>query len=69
MSRGVVIGLAAYVLWGLSPIFWKQLDGVPAGDIVAYRVLATAVVLLGVHLVFGTLRRAAAAVEYPMVPV
>lgn len=57
MHRGVVLATTAYVLWGLSPVFWKQLDDVAAGDVIAFRVLATALVLLAVHLAVGTARR------------
>ncbi len=42
---------AAYVLWGLSPIFWKALGGVPAVDTAASRVVWSFVLLAGVHTV------------------
>lgn len=37
--RGLISGVAAYVLWGLSPIFWKALDGIPALELLAHRVV------------------------------
>lgn len=40
-NRGVWIGLSGYVLWGLSPIFWKALNRVEAMDIVSWRVICT----------------------------
>jgi chloramphenicol-sensitive protein RarD len=61
VSRGVVLGLSAYLIWGLSPLFWKQVDDVGALDLIAVRVVATAVVLVGVHLLVGSLRRVVAA--------
>jgi chloramphenicol-sensitive protein RarD len=36
---GFVLGLLAYALWGVLPIYFKMLSGVPAFDIVAHRVL------------------------------
>ncbi len=37
--RGFAFGIAAYALWGILPIYFKALTGVPAIDIVAHRVL------------------------------
>lgn len=36
---GLVFGLFAYGLWGVLPIYFKQIAGVPAVDIVAHRIL------------------------------
>lgn len=48
LNRGVSLALAAYVLWGLSPIFWRLGDG-SAGSVLVVRVLATSVVLGVLH--------------------
>lgn len=51
--RGLWYGVAAYAIWGIAPAFWKLLDGVPAVQQTAHRVvwsvpiLGAAVVLLG----------------------
>ncbi len=39
MREGVAAALGAYVLWGLVPIFFKQLGSVPALEIIAHRVV------------------------------
>ncbi|MBL4633790.1 MAG: EamA family transporter RarD [Kofleriaceae bacterium] len=39
MNRGVVHGIAAYVLWGLLPIYWKWIDDVPALEILSHRIV------------------------------
>jgi chloramphenicol-sensitive protein RarD len=39
IERGFVFGVAAYALWGVLPIYFKLLKGVPPFDIVAHRVL------------------------------
>jgi chloramphenicol-sensitive protein RarD len=36
---GFALGLAAYALWGVLPIYFKQVGTVPAVDIVAHRVI------------------------------
>ena len=59
MNRGVVIGATAYVLWGLSPIYWRSVDSVATGDIVIHRVLTSLVFLAGAQFAvhtFGRLR-------------
>jgi len=30
MQRGIWYGIAAYVLWGIVPIFWNLVEGIPA---------------------------------------
>ena len=37
--EGVLSALTAYVIWGLVPIYFKQLGNVPALEIIAHRVL------------------------------
>ena len=36
---GVAYALAAYLLWGLSPIYWKEMRAVPGLEILAQRVI------------------------------
>ncbi len=36
---GLAFGLMAYALWGVLPIYFKALGGVPATDIVAHRIV------------------------------
>ena len=38
-APGFALGLAAYALWGVLPIYFKQVATVPAVDIVAHRVI------------------------------
>jgi len=39
MKRGVILAIGAYLLWGLFPLYWKQLQAVPAREIVGHRVI------------------------------
>jgi len=42
-SSGVAYALAAYTSWGFMPVYWKQIHGVEAFEILLYRVLGTVV--------------------------
>jgi chloramphenicol-sensitive protein RarD len=44
---GFALGLSAYALWGVLPLYFKALERVPAVDIVAHRVLWSLPVLAG----------------------
>ncbi len=46
MSKGILYAVAAYVAWGVLPIFWKSLHAVPAGQILTNRVVWTVFFLL-----------------------
>jgi len=48
--RGILIGLASYVLWGIMPLFWKLLDHVDSLEILAHRMLWSAVFLVPICL-------------------
>jgi chloramphenicol-sensitive protein RarD len=37
-TRGFLFAASAYFLWGLFPIYWKQLGQVPAAEVLAHRV-------------------------------
>lgn len=48
LRRGYFLAITTYLMWGLYPLFFKQLEAVPALEIVVHRVLWSA--LLGVTL-------------------
>lgn len=64
LRTGVAFATAAFLWWGLSPVYWKAVGAVPAPELLAHRVV-TSVVLLAVWLwwrgrgadVLATLRR------------
>jgi chloramphenicol-sensitive protein RarD len=39
MNKGILYAAGAYIIWGLLPIYWKALDDVPAGQILAHRIV------------------------------
>jgi chloramphenicol-sensitive protein RarD len=47
MNKGLIYGLSAYLMWGLFPIYWKQLSNVPAEQILAHRMTWSLIFLLG----------------------
>lgn len=61
LYQGLFLGLMASVLWGLNPIFFKQMDAFTALEVVAHRTIWTMLVML-VFVYFmgllGALRRA-----------
>ena len=40
--RGYILGLSAYVIWGLFPLYFKAIANVPAVEIIIHRVLWSA---------------------------
>ncbi len=46
INRGMVYAAGAYICWGLLPFFWKALQGVPALEILAHRMVWSLLVVL-----------------------
>ncbi len=46
-------GLAAYLWWGLGPVYFKAVGQVPALEVLAHRVLWSAALLVGLMLTLG----------------
>jgi chloramphenicol-sensitive protein RarD len=44
-AEALLAGVAAFVTWGLVPVYWKLLVGIPAPDILAHRFVWTIVFL------------------------
>jgi chloramphenicol-sensitive protein RarD len=63
--QGVLYGLAAYGMWGLVPIYFKAVAGVPPLEVLAHRVVWSVVILLVVLIVQQQLRAALAAFADP----
>ena len=54
MSSGILYGLSAYLLWGLFPLFFKQLQAASALEVVLHRMVWS---LVFVFIVLAALRR------------
>jgi chloramphenicol-sensitive protein RarD len=51
-TQGTIYVVLAYVFWGVLPLYWKQLDTIPAMDILAHRILWSSVLTLILCLFF-----------------
>lgn len=61
--RGYAFGIAAYGLWGVLPIYFKQLTAVPSADIVVHRILWSLPLLAMLLTVTGNWQAVRAAVR------
>src|SRR6185369_8965370 len=52
-DNGVIYAAGAFVVWGIIPIFWKQMDYVPAIEIVMHRIVWSLLFAGGVILALG----------------
>ncbi|PAV31452.1 protein RarD [Virgibacillus profundi] len=43
---GILYTATAYILWGFLPIYWKLVDRVPAGEILAHRIVWSFIFML-----------------------
>lgn len=51
MNKGIFYAIAAYLLWGFFPIYWKALDHLPATEILGNRIVWSLFFVLGLLLV------------------
>lgn len=67
---GVLLALGGFVLWGLSPIYWKQLPHLHPLEVLSHRVIWSAPFLILVMAVAGSLPRLVHALrEYRKLPI
>ena len=50
-TSGAIFGAAAFLIWGISPLYWKTLTAVPALEIVAHRVVWSFLLLMPLILI------------------
>lgn len=51
-NKGVLFGFAAYVFWGIVPLYWKLIQGVGSLDILCYRVIWS-FIFVGIYLLIA----------------
>ncbi|KAF0706405.1 hypothetical protein DYB25_008731 [Aphanomyces astaci] len=51
--KGIFMGIVAYLIWGLSAVYWKQLVKVPAMQLLCHRIVWALPVVAAVILVTG----------------
>jgi chloramphenicol-sensitive protein RarD len=54
ITRGVRVGIAAYVIWGLLTIYWKQLSAFGALELIGWRMVCAGVVMAVIVTVRGS---------------
>lgn len=47
-SRGIAYAVLAYVLWGVVPIYWRLLDGVPPFELTVHRIVWCALFVMAI---------------------
>ncbi|MDC3416837.1 hypothetical protein [Aquibacillus salsiterrae] len=45
-KSGIAYATSAYLLWGFLPIFWKAINGVAAGAVLAHRIVWSLVFMI-----------------------
>ena len=54
ITRGVRVGVAAFVIWGLLTIYWKQLSAFDALELIGWRMACAGVVMAAIVTVRGS---------------
>ncbi len=52
-ARGVAYASIAYIMWGLFPLFWKQLHGIAATELIAHRIVWSLVFVAALAVALG----------------
>jgi chloramphenicol-sensitive protein RarD len=64
---GLTLGIAAYLTWGLFPLYWPLLEPANSIEIVAHRAIWTFVFCIGLLLYSGKLRSTLALLKNPQI--
>lgn len=46
MKKGILYAVGAYLIWGLFPLYWKQLETVPALQLIGHRIVWSFLLLI-----------------------
>src|SRR5262245_402965 len=64
-ARGLLALITAFTIWGLLPLYLRELSAVPAGQIMAYRLVLCCAVTLGLLALRGELGQVWSALRLP----
>lgn len=67
MRRGLWYAVGAYVIWGLFPIYWKELHQVPATQLLGHRIVWSFIFLIFIVIMLRQWNAFRAAVSAPRV--
>lgn len=62
---GILASAAAFLIWGLSPVYWKCLTEVPATEIILHRILWSFLLLVPLLALLGRWRAFTRALTHP----
>jgi chloramphenicol-sensitive protein RarD len=65
LNKGTAYALAAYLIWGFLPLYWKSVTDVPALETTAHRIWWSFVFLMFILLLSGRWRAVAQAIRRP----
>jgi chloramphenicol-sensitive protein RarD len=51
LNKGILYGIACYLVWGLLPIYWKRMAGIPATQLIGHRIVWSFLTLLAIIVV------------------
>lgn len=54
-ARGALAAASGYLAWGLFPLYWKQLAGIQAAELIAHRHVWSLVCIVAVMIACGTM--------------
>lgn len=66
-KHGALAATAAFTLWGILPIFWKALTGVPVLEVTMHRVLWCLLMIIPVVILRGSLQSTLTAFKSPRI--
>ncbi|RLL42817.1 EamA family transporter RarD [Oceanobacillus piezotolerans] len=50
---GILYSALSYIIWGILPIYWKWMDGVPAWEILAHRIVWSFIFMIFIVFITG----------------
>lgn len=66
-TSGVLFGVSAFLIWGLSPVYWKLLGAVPAFEVILHRIVWSFLFLLPLLLFQGRWNELTRALRTPRI--
>jgi chloramphenicol-sensitive protein RarD len=48
VKSGAIAAAGGFLIWGLVPIYWKQMQSVPAIELIAHRIVWSLILLIGI---------------------
>lgn len=64
-NKGIIFALSAYTFWGIAPVYFKSLEGIPAYEILSHRVIWSCLLLLFIIFILQGRGRLGAALKQP----